>query len=197
MRVLVSLFLLLQLVACSSTSAPTRYYLLNPAPAETPNLTVELELMVGPVQVADHLQRRGIVDRRSDHQLHYSATELWASALPQQIPAVLRHSLHQQLPNANLSSFSRSLPKPDSSSHQLMLEILQFDGERGAEIQLVAQWQIYHRPTHQVLAQGGFEQQTSTNDSSYQSLVEGHNRLLSELTRQLVTELVKVTEAQE
>lgn len=192
MRILLSLLMLLSLNACTSSSAPTQYYLLNPSSTASTETSLDLAIMVGPVQVAEHLQRRGIIDRRSNHELHYSALHLWASALPQQIPSVLRQSLQQQLPNAKLSSFSNALPMANHSSHQVMLEILHFDGELGGTVSLLAQWQLYHRQSQKVLAQGSFAQQTSTSDSSYQALVEGHNKLLSQLSDELAEQLAKL-----
>lgn len=192
MRILLSLLVLFLLGACSSSSAPTHYYLLNPSSSNQVMASVDLAITVGPVQVAEHLQRRGIIDRRSNHELHYSASQLWASALPQQIPAVLRQSLQQQLPNARLSSFTNALPMANNSSHQVMLEILHFDGELGGEVSLMAQWQLYDKQRHKVIAQGNLEQQAATKDSSYQSLVEAHNELLSQLSDLLVKELAKL-----
>ncbi|MBD1390153.1 membrane integrity-associated transporter subunit PqiC [Neiella sp. HB171785] len=195
MRVIICLIALMQLVACTSSSAPTRYYLLNPTDSSQIDHSVDIELMVGPVQVADHLQRRGIIDRRSDYELNYSGAQLWASALPQQLPVIIRQSIQQQLPNAQLSDFTQALPMLNTSSHQLMLEILHFDGQLGGQVHLTASWQLYHRQQQKVISHGLFDQQLSTSGNGYSELVAGHNELLSALTQQLVAAVIAADQA--
>ncbi|GGA86582.1 hypothetical protein GCM10011369_30820 [Neiella marina] len=190
MRLIICLIAVIQLVACSSSSAPTRYYLLNPMTSSASDNSVDMALVVGPVQVANHLQRRGIIDRRSAHELNYSSAQLWASALPQQLPVIIRQSLQQQLPNAQLSDFSQALPIANTSSHQLMVEVLHFDGELGGQVRLTASWQLYNRVDHLVVAQGLFNQQIPTTTSDYDDLVRVHNELLSALTQQLVKAVI-------
>lgn len=177
--------LIMLLTGCTSSSPPTQYFLMNPDNQAEVLSQTEVNVAVGPVLVPDYLQRKAIAIRRSEHQLAFSSSVLWASPLQQQLPALLRQSLQPMLPSVQLIPFPQTMPVAGRSSLQLMVEILKFDGRPGGEVELSATWLLGDKANAQVLTAGHFQQRIDTTGADYEQLVQAHNLLFNQFTRQM------------
>jgi uncharacterized lipoprotein YmbA len=90
------LFALLAVAGCTTTQP--RYYLMSPVtPAETAPATQRLTLGVGPVQLADYLQRANLVTRTSSSRIHVATHDKWGATLDTHVSEILAEDLRLRL----------------------------------------------------------------------------------------------------
>ncbi|MBJ7550834.1 PqiC family protein [Marinomonas ostreistagni] len=95
MRVLLVLIGIAILAGCSSqTLQPPKYYVLNGAPAHlSASALNQVPLTVRSVILSEYLQSSNIVLQVSDHELFFSANNLWAEPLQVGIKKALENNL--------------------------------------------------------------------------------------------------------
>jgi uncharacterized lipoprotein YmbA len=142
-----ALALLLVLAGCGSTP-PSNYYLLSPlatpAPAgESPALGV------GPVEIAEYLDRNGLVYLGGSNRLHVAGDERWAEPLEDGVRRVLGLNLASLLDTQNLSYFP--WPAAHAPDYAVRVNVLALDSD-DRQATLVAEWLLYRPATRESVA---------------------------------------------
>lgn len=178
MKILLLLFILL-LGGCASQSPPASFYVLGArAPAAQP-VSSDLLLGVGPVSLADYLDRNQIVRRDSEVRLQLDEFNRWAGDHRENITGVLAENLSRILGSEGV------LPHPWASAldldYQVLVDINRFDAAKGNRIVLDAQWQLFSKQPNKLLQARRSRIETRAADSGYEAQVEAQSQALAEL----------------
>lgn len=127
------------LVGCSTTSAPTRYFQLEPMtePSETKSPKTQL-LVVGPLHLPDYLDRPQLLTRTASVEMSIDDFQRWAEPLELALPRVIA---------ANLSGIIDGLAALDhrhdsflEADYRLLGNIQRFDVDEGGRVVLLVRW---------------------------------------------------------
>ena len=186
--VLAALFILL--VGCSSSS-PTRFYVLHSwsdsmkmKELQSSNRDHCISIGVGPVGVADYLERPQIVTRVTPNEVKLAQLDQWAEPLEQNISRVLADNLSALLCTKMVVAFPwRGAVTID---YQVEVEILRLDGDLGGNATLEVQWMAFGlREPKKLLASKKSTFTEPTGGQDYQGLVSAQSRNLEGLSRDI------------
>ncbi|WP_457676786.1 PqiC family protein [Thiolapillus sp.] len=177
------LLLPLLLGACMTTSPPASFYVLSPmAPSREVHLP-DMLVGVGPVNLADYLDRNQLVSRSSEVGLKLDEFNRWAGGLDRNITQVLAENL------SRLLNMDGVLAYPWSASidldYQFVLDISRFDSDPGNRVILDVQWQLFDQRQRKLVdvQRGHFEVLASGNNQ--EALVQARSQALAELSESL------------
>lgn len=133
--------LLLVLVAgCVPPQGPTRYYTLSVTARPAAEGTgPDVEIRVGPVTVADYLDRPQLVRRIGAHRLELAENDNWPEPLASHVARVLADDLAAMLPAARIHSSPTA--SPPERDYRVEIELLAFEGCDDAAC-LDARWSL-------------------------------------------------------
>jgi uncharacterized lipoprotein YmbA len=128
------------LTACG-VSAPARYYGLLPiaTTAEHP-IGADTVVVVGPVRIAEYLNRPQIVTRGNGVEMKFSEYDRWTEPLDATIKRTISGNLEILLESKQVFEFP-PYGKP-THSHQVVMEVSRFDADAGGTAILEVQWGI-------------------------------------------------------
>ena len=184
---LVFLLLCLWLTGCA-TSPPTKFYLLNPVPqpqneeakGENHQPTV---IRVDGVQIPGYLDRREIVTRLSENEIHLADLNQWGEPLRDAITNLLALNLSRLLPAKDFIIFPFKSPAP--VTYQLSVEILRLDGSLNGDVYLTAQWSILQGNKGNLVMTRKSVFKADSGPADYRELVATESRLLETLSREI------------
>lgn len=133
----------LLLAGCART-APVSYYQLSaqevvrtaPAGGEAGKMV----LGIGPVRLAEYLDRPQIVTRLTPNRLQLADSHRWAEPLGENIPRVLGENLSALLGTERI--LLHPWPASRTTDYQLLVEVLHFENESDGAARLVALWSV-------------------------------------------------------
>lgn len=167
----------------SNSSRPSNFYVLNPdysQPVIMEKTEVEpVAIEITSLRLPPYLDRKQIVTRRSDYQLHFSELHRWGGKLHKNLSGILARNLAYQLSTASVAVAPHSLPiKPQ---YLLEVEIMQFEKDAHNSVVLSAQWWLASAESMQPVASGleDFKSESSVNDGDYQAIVAAMSRLFA------------------
>lgn len=178
-------------VACS-VAPPAQMYQLQQPVADVSNPKNTATVLLGPVKIADYLQRESLLQRKADGSLAVSSEGRWAGSLENNIGQFLLRQVAAQLGSSRISLY------PDrigiTAQAQAIVVISRLDSGVEQPAILEAQWRL-------------LDEQGSLTDSRLVYLEETHNgeladqvraqsELLGQLTQQLVSALQEVLPTQ-
>jgi len=179
---------LIFLGACAGSSAPMRFYLLNPLPDSEKGrqrriLPSTVTVGIGPVKFPAYLDRRQIVTRVTENELHVAEFEEWGGALKENFTRVLVENLHILLPEDAFEVF----PFTGSSQidYHVELEVLRMDGRLGGKASLDAHWSLYKRRGGQLLFTARAHFDEPVGGPGYAALVTALSRTVETLSRNI------------
>ncbi|MDD0844417.1 PqiC family protein [Pseudomonas sp. Gutcm_11s] len=176
---------LLGLVGCT-VHQPVPLYQLDNGNAQIPKQTQGLAVLLGPVSVADYLQRETLLQRQNDGTLLAADDARWAGSLAADIDQLLLRQLAWRLDSQRTVLAPTTADfKPDV---QVLLNIIRLDSGPSHPAVLEAQWRL--------LDKGG-----QLRDSQLLRLEEAHSgttadqvQAQSRLLRQLAQRLAEAIE---
>ncbi len=133
--------LLTSLLLCGCASSPNaRLYLLRQDRPQSRRAESAPLIVVGPLDLAEYLNRPQIVIRESRTEIRQAQFDRWAEPLDKQIQLYLKDSLASTLEDFTVESFPwRGRQSP---LYEVSLSIVTLDGTPGGTAELVADWQI-------------------------------------------------------
>lgn len=168
------------LAGCALQPAAEFYQLDSGQPA-LPKADRGPSLLLGPLKLADYLQRENLVQREADGRVQLSQQARWAGSLEDEVGQLLLRQLAGRLDTSRIALY------PDrvgfAAQWQLVLTISRLDSGVGQPALLEAQWRILD-------AQGGLRgsrvvRLDAEHDGSLASQVQAQSRLLQQLAEQL------------
>jgi len=167
----------------------TRLYLLdageNAPPVAAATALDGASIGLGPIRIAEYLDRPQLVVAVSPHQYRLEDKNRWAESLNQNISRSLAQALSRRLPNAQIVRHPWAARQaPD---YQLSLEIDQLHQSSDGYSRLQAQWRIAKAGKTLVDRRFDCEQAAAADDA--EAIVAAQSRCLAALTETLVQAL--------
>ncbi len=186
---------LIALSSCLGKSPPSRFYALTPLADEqsvgqSGSAEAQVAIGIGPLTLADYLNQRKIVTRIGNNKILQAEFDLWAGSLKDNIRHVILENIGRLLPTKRLFTYpwSRLMPV----DYQVVLDVVQCDGQLGEQAQVVVRWQIFDG-AKKLLDAGRFSRNEPVSDNSYEALVEAQSRAFKALSVELATILRQMT----
>ncbi len=192
MKSRIPFFLLLPLLltACLTTSPPARFYVLAPLAQPRSVQLPDMLVGVGPVNLADYLDRSQLVSRSSNVSLRLDEFNRWAGGLDRNVTQVLADNL------SRLMGIDGVLAYPWSSAidldYQVVLDISRFDFGPDHKVVLDVQWQLFDQRRRKLVQvrRGHFE--VPSRDGSQAAMVQAQSEALARLSESLAQAIESV-----
>ena len=177
------LLLAMTLAACTSTSPPSRFYVLTPVAQTADRTTAELVIGMGPVRLPAYLDRSQMVSQTDANQLQMDEFERWAGGLSPNINDVMAENLSRMLGTDKVVThpWARAVPV----QYQVALDIRRFDVTQDNKVYLLAQWRLFMDDGKKLLEIKRTELIQPVNGSSYSARAAAQSVALAELARQI------------
>jgi uncharacterized lipoprotein YmbA len=159
-----------------------------PTAGEAQSKPSNLVLGIGPITIADYLNRQDLVTRDSQNQLKMSEFEQWAGSFENNLVHTLADNLGFLLgtDHIHIHPWRRSLP----IDYQIMVHVIRFDGKLGDRAWLTARWSIVQGQDQKVLKVKRSSIQEPVDGVGYEDLVAAQSRALTKMSRE-VAEVIK------
>lgn len=186
--------MLIALGACHSNlnnigkeSDPTRFYTLtDTAQRSGEDVQPGLIIGIGPVTVADYLDRSHIVIRTSSTQLELGEFDRWASKLDKEITRVITANLSRLLGTGQIVQYPWGAKLRPEIQAEIAVERFEYGND--GKVHLVASWQVFHADGHTPAA---FRRSTFEADANkdYQSITEALSKLVTQLSEEIAVSI--------
>jgi uncharacterized lipoprotein YmbA len=185
-RVFLTAITLLLLIACGTT-APTRFYILNPVvDTDTSSPAVKnnhISIALASVTLPEHLNRPQIVTRQGGHQVSVDEYNRWAEPLDAHVTTILAENLSLILGTDRISITNRF--KNSGFDYQLSVNVLRFDGWPGKEATLVCRWELGRGDESAKSPPQRFSATRPVEGDDYPGLVAALSSMLADLSREI------------
>ena len=198
---IVSCALIMAVAACSpfgrGTQQPTKNYVLNSLYSEKtiPQPLTDLSnigILVGPVSLAQYLDRTDIVIRNTRNEIEIAEFSAWAGPLRENFSRVLAENLSLWLNSEKVAIFPQSrLP---SFNYNVTMTVTRFDGRPGHQAQLRARWMVLDQRRTTTLFNGHTVLTQPAENDGIAGMIESQSRLIADFSRQ-IAEAIKELEA--
>jgi uncharacterized lipoprotein YmbA len=183
------LFAAILCVGCFGQSQPTRFYTLSAmAPASAvsipDNPLRNATIGIGPIKIADYLDRSKIVTRTGDNRIELAEYDQWAGSFEDNLTHVLADNIGIMVPTERIYLYPWSTSMP--IDYQVILDIVRFDGRLNDNILLVARWRVLTGKKKNILTVRRSNVIEPVNRSGYEALVAAQSRALATLSREIV-----------
>ena len=171
-------------------SPKKNYFYLTPqsnAASETKQEITQL-IGIGPVEIAEYLERSQIIDNQTDNTLNLSENAYWAEPLDKSITRVIALNLTQLNSSRSFVSFPwRSDSKPRYSLRLRVDNLLRTDGKASIN----TTWELVDNDGKSTVLRRNFIR-TTTAAPSAKGLAQAYSQLLADLSNEINVELDKV-----
>jgi len=182
---------------CAGTSPPSNFYVLSALPQSAAGTQSDsdksrIAIGIGPVELPEYLDRSQIITRISPNELRVAAFERWAENLKSSFPRILMENLATLL-NTNqvvLYPWRKSAPV----KYQVMVEVVQFDAERGGDAVLIARWSILGDGGDKMYMLKRSTITVSPNTDDYADLVSAQSQTLAEFSREIAEAIKAISQ---
>jgi uncharacterized lipoprotein YmbA len=170
-------FAALCLILASCGAGPKSYYMLTadgPAPSSG-----GAGIGVGPVMVAEYIDRPNLVLQEQANQLAIASDHRWAGALDASIARVTATNLGRRAGTGNVHIYPWA--RDEGLRYQVTIDVRQFHGAADGHAVLEAGWRVYALPERRLVASRTFTGREVLERDGYQPLVAAQSRLLSRM----------------
>ena len=175
---------------CARTP-PTRFFILTAGASISATAAGKLEGLrvgIGPVTIADYLDRPQLVSRKSANELNLSEFVQWAEPLDANIGRVLVENLSAQIPSVKFIGLP--LRRPPKLDYASAVRILRFDTGPDANASLEAEWNVMRGDDLVSLHRQRFQ---SSGGETVDSFVVAQSALLADLSSAIARSLVEAS----
>ncbi|GAA4351062.1 PqiC family protein [Kangiella taiwanensis] len=167
--------------ACSTRSPNSNFYLLENELNDVER-TETVRVGLGPVSVADYLQKPQIAIRTNTSQIVFSEFDRWASDLRGLIITSLQHDLSNELNSNNV--FEYPWRKSDQIDYAIQLDIKRFDASFEDSSAYLEAKMVLSSKSGQSMARS-FALSENFTGGTYAAVVSAERRLLARLAQQM------------
>ena len=185
---------LIVLCGCSA-SKPANYYVLsslqNSRPAVgTSGTEAELAIGVGPVKIAEYLDRPQIVTRTSSNGLQFAEFDRWAESLEKNLTRVVADNLSVLLSSERVCIFP--CPKSMPLQYQVTLEIMHLEQMPDGKILLDASWNIFGEGGEKLLVMKRTRLNLPVQSAGFEGMASSESRAVEVLSGEIATTLMSL-----
>lgn len=176
------------LSSCSAPASPTRLYVLTPLTqiepvSQAPGVR-DVTIGVGPVEVPQYVNRPEIVTGHNSPVLQSAALVAWAEPLRDGFTRVLAENLSLLLATERVAIFPWQSVAPD---YQVVVNVIQFLGQPGGDVSLVALWSLLGKQGQEVLVSKKSSFREPTGGQDYEALAVAMSRTVAALSHDIAT----------
>lgn len=172
------------LLACSC-GAPRSYYFLTPAgPAP---IRAGTAIGIGPVVVADYLDRPNLVYQEGGNRLALADSHRWAGDLEDNIAAVLATNVGRRANTGDVRVYPWS--HDGDLRHQVTVDVRQFHGTANGEAVIDVAWRVYSLPDRRQTVSRSWAATEPLAADGYDALAGALSRLLDRLSAEIAATL--------
>jgi len=131
----------------------------------------------------DYLDRPQIVTRVSENELKLDEFSRWAEPLKDSFTRALVQNLSTILNTAKVMKTTQSTGS--LMSLQVGVEVVQFDGTLGGDVNLIAKWGLFQAEGKKLLLGKKSSFKESTGTATYEALVAAESRAVAALSREI------------
>jgi hypothetical protein len=187
LKILLGITLTLFLSACFS-SPSSRFYMLNSMQQSSPSSIAEsdqnsLSICVGPVLMAEYLDRKQICTREDGHEVKYAEYHRWAESLDAAFSRVLVENLSMLLSTSRIDVFPWKSPAP--ADYQVRIMLLRFNGEPGGQAVLKARWSLEAAGQKVPVVDRMTSIVEPVDSGNYGDLVKAQNKALDKMSHEI------------
>ncbi len=142
---------------------------------------------VGPVNLAEYIDRPNLVIAQSANQLAVAEDHRWAGDLAASIARVTATNLGRRLHTGDVRVYPWS--NDGDLRYQITLDVRQLHGGDDGYAVIEAGWRAYSLPDHKLKVSRTFVDREALQRAGYPALVAAQSRLLSRLADHIATEL--------
>lgn len=166
-------------------SRADEYYLLTPAgPAPRGG---GIGVGVGPVSVAEYLDRSNLIFQTSGQRLEVSDQHHWAGDLRNSIASVMASNLGRELRTGNVRTYPWD--RDDELRYQVVIDVRQLHGTPDGGAILEAGWRVYALPSSKLIVSRSSTLSERLARDGFEELAAAESRLLMNLAREIVAAL--------
>lgn len=174
------------IAACQHSPKKNYYYLTPQVAAEKSdaqnNKDAVLQLIgIGPVEIADYLNRSQIIDNQTDNTLNMSENAYWAESLDKNIARVISQNLTQLNNSRSFVNFPWRNDSKPRYSLRLRVDNLARSGNNAT---INATWELVNTETKTSLVRRIFVR-TIPVASSTKALAQSYSQLLGDLSKEM------------
>lgn len=177
MRTLILIFITTSLLLGCQHSPRKQYYLLSATASNTQSTAITHSIGLGPIVVADYLQRSQLLVNRDENSLHVTENAYWGESLQKGISRVLAINLMNQDSGRAIEVFPWRHDSAPALSIRLHIHELQIiDGKAVIN----ASWKLIDNVTKKTVTQQHYVNSQDCNGSP-NSIAEAYSALLMSL----------------
>lgn len=150
-------------------------------------------ILVMPVQLAPHLQGRGLISQGSSGEARTSATHLWAGPLDLQIGQQIASTLKDLLATDNVAVYPG--PRFGVIRYQLEVEMSEFSGN-DRSFTAIAVCTLSDTVGKTIVSRKTFRQTRAIDKPDYSGYVENASQALADLSKEAAAALLAVRRSQ-
>jgi hypothetical protein len=170
-------------------SAPAKFYTLSPLPipggvkSEKEAADRALAIGIGPVRLPQYLVRKEIVTRTDANKIDLAEYDLWGGSLQDDFSRNLLENLSLLLAGNQVSL--SPWPGMGTLDYRVGVDVTRFDGNRGGDVVLIANWTIRGGEGTKVILVQNSRIQEPSGGQSYEAMVGGMSRALGRLSGEI------------
>lgn len=176
--------LCLLLAACGA--GPKSYYMLT-ADGAAPTGSSGIGIGVGPVTLAEYIDRPNLVVQEQTNQVGIASDHRWAGALDASIARVTATNLGRRMGTGNIRTYP--WPRDEGLRYQVTIDVREFHGGADGHAVIEAGWRAYALPERRMVASRNFTAREPLEKDGYQPLVAAQSRLLSRMADDIASSL--------
>ncbi len=177
----VLLLICFSITGCLSTSPSEKSHYYRLVAPDLPNRPIEPNgseiIMVGPVTLADYLNRTSVTLVRSDSEYDFSDLDMWAGKLDNEIQLALMKHLSQLEPDRVVVGYP--WVSDINPQYQLRIDIVRFDAKPGAQAKLQGSWFLFDKNNR--FLRGSHFTATTEAGADYAQSVVAMSKLLANM----------------
>ena len=182
---MVLLLMCFSVSGCLSTLPSEKSHYYHLVAPDLPNRTIEPGstevIMIGPVTLADYLNRTSVTLVKSASEYDFSDLDMWAGKLDNEIQLAMMKHLSQLEPERVIIGYPWiSDIKPQ---YQLRIDILRFDAKPGDQAKLQGSWFLFDKNNR--LLKGSHFTAATDAGADYAQTVVAMSQLVAEMATQI------------
>jgi uncharacterized lipoprotein YmbA len=174
-------------LVCACQSSPKKnYYLLTGPTASTTNTSNITTLIgIGPIEVADYLNRLHIIYQTDNNSVTVAENDYWAEPLDKGVARVIAQNLTQRNSTRSFVSFPW---RSDSVPHYSLRVTLESLSRTSGEARMNATWEVFDNVKKVSVTRRHFTHSTPAQNNPT-ALAQAYSNLLSELANDIDSQL--------
>ena len=148
-----------------------------------------LGIGVGPIVLAEYIDRDNLVIQTGPNKMEVSEFDLWSGDLDNSIARVLSINIGRRLGTGNVRSYPWQ--RDSEIDYQIAMDIREFVARDDGYAHIEASWRIYALPERNLAKSGTFIAKDPIATEDFEAVVAAQSRLLGKLSEEIANAMRK------